>query len=357
VVSSRRGRGNAIGYAFLGIAVLLTIGTLFLALTDRSLADLDLFADDDGSTNPGGKTLAELSATAAVSATPTPTPAGPDPIPSDLELTAQAAYVVHADTGNVLFERDADEFLQPASTLKIFTAMVVLEYASREEVIEIVDSDLVDPVEESSMGLEAGDRVTIHDLLVGLMLPSGNDAANALARTIGARIDGDEAEPPEERFIRAMNQVAADLGLEETTLDHVSGHDRDGQGVTAREMAIATQSLLEKPTLAAIVAMKRADVQVGGANPRIIQLENTNELLVNSDVTGVKTGTTAQAGQCLIVAQRNDDGVTVTVLLGSTDRYADARVLLGLPEPPESDDFEPGPEHTDPVDESTESTP
>jgi serine-type D-Ala-D-Ala carboxypeptidase (penicillin-binding protein 5/6) len=358
VLSRRRNRGNLIGYGFLGLSVLLTIGTLFLAFTEHRVADIQAIWNSDDPNPSSELTLAELSATADALITPTPESTSPDSIAEDLELTAEAAFVLHAESGEVRFERAADDLRQPASTIKIFTALVVLQYAAPEEVIEIVESDVVDPVVESSMRLQAGDRVTVHDLLVGLMLPSGNDAANALARTIGARIDGSENESPQQRFIREMNRIADDLGLDSSELKHVAGHDREGQGVTARELAIATQALLERPTMATIVAMKRADVQVGGPNARILELENTNELLIHEDVFGVKTGTTAEAGECLVVAHRDDDGVTISVLLGSGDRYEDARTLLDLPQPIESDDTdEPGPEHTEPVESSPDSSP
>ena len=351
---SQRGGSGWIGYTFLGISVLLTIGTVFLAVTDRSLADLtdlDSFLNDNDNENVR-TTAADIAARMTPVASPSPTPEGPDAIPEDLELSAAAAFVIHQDTGAVLFERDADTPLQPASTAKIFTAMVVLEYASPEEVIEIMDTDVVDPVAESSMGLEAGDWVTVHDLLVGLMLPSGNDAANALSRTIGARIDGGEDETLDERFIGEMNRLAADLGLNDVNLGHSAGHDRENQVVTARELAVAAEALLDRPSLLTIVAMKRAEIRVGGANPRVLTVDNTNELLVHDEVFGIKTGTTAEAGQCLVVAYREGDSTVIAVILGSEDRYADARALLDLPEPPapsDEDPHEPDPEHTEPV--------
>lgn len=349
---SPRRRSGMSGYIFLGISFLLALGTIFLAVTDHSLADLTgldslVSGDDDNESVQIAGQFDHLTPTA------TPEPQAPDLVPEDINLTARAAYVYHPESDTILFERDADVPLQPASTLKIFTAMVVLEYASPAEVFEIVESDLVDPVLESHMGLAAGDLVTVHDLLVGLMLPSGNDAANALARVIGARIDGDEDEPLVDRFVREMNRVANELGLESTELRHPAGHDRDGQAVTARELAVAAQAVMDSPSLLTIIAMRRAEIRVGGANPRILVVENTNELLIHEDVYGIKTGTTAQAGQCLVVASRHGDTTIISVILGSEDRYGDARALLQLPVPPSEPDQpdEPAPEHTDPVEE------
>lgn len=347
---SPRRRSGLSGYIFLGISVLLAFGTIFLAVTDHSLAELtgidSLFSSDDDSAQIASQ-FDHLTPTA------TPEPQAPDLIPEDIDLTARAAYVYHPESDTILFERDADVPLQPASTLKIFTAMVVLEHAAPAEVIEIVESDLVDPVLESNMGLAAGDLVTVHDLLVGLMLPSGNDAANALARVIGARINGSDDDADVDRFIREMNRVADDLGLESTELRHPAGHDRDDQAVTAREMATAAQALMDSPSLLTIVAMQRAEIRVGGVNPRILDVENTNELLIHEDVYGIKTGTTGRAGECLVVASRHGDTTIISVILGSDDRYGDARTLLQLPEPPpESDEpDDPAPEHTEPVEE------
>jgi serine-type D-Ala-D-Ala carboxypeptidase (penicillin-binding protein 5/6) len=346
-----RGRSGWVGFTFLGLSMLIGLGTLFLALTDRSLADVTnleiLGAGNESST------VNEASLTPVP--TPTPEPEPPLVIDEDLELTAQAAYVVHADTGEVLYEEDADVPLQPASTAKIFTALVVLEYASPQEVIDIEESDVVDPVAESAMGLEAGDRVTVHDLIVGLMLPSGNDAANALSRTIGERIEGAQDESSNDRFLREMNRIAEDLGLEETNLQHAAGHDQDDQQITARELAIGAEALMQRPSLMTIVAMHRAEIKVGGDNARVLTVDNTNELLVHHDVFGVKTGTTSEAGQCLVVASRHGDETVISVILGSEDRYEDASVLLDLPELPEpADDMddEPDPEHTDPITDS-----
>jgi serine-type D-Ala-D-Ala carboxypeptidase (penicillin-binding protein 5/6) len=352
VLEIRRGRSSWVGFSFLGIAIVLTIGTLFLALTDRSLADIADFNSGSADTS-SPQSLDETAATATAEAEIELTPVVPDPLPDDLELSAQAAYVIHSESDTVLFERAADEPLQPASTSKIFTAMVVLEHASPEEVIEIVEEDVVDSEVESSMGLEAGDRVTVHDLLVGLLLASGNDAANALSRTIGARIDsGDADDSIDQRFVAGMNQKVDELGLEATVLKSPAGLDRDDQAVTARELAVAAEVLLERPSLATIVAMKRAEIRVGGENARVIELENTNDLLAHDGVYGIKTGTTGEAGQCLVVAYRNGESTTITVILGSEDRYGDARALLGLeplPETDEGDGEDIDPEHTDPV--------
>jgi serine-type D-Ala-D-Ala carboxypeptidase (penicillin-binding protein 5/6) len=336
----RRSRSRLIGILLLLSSVLI-LGVVVWYSTARYdgavVSGMPALSDLRG--QPGAETPAP------VTPTPSPTPT-PVPIPADLPLTARAALVIVVETGDVLFERDADEPLQPASTIKIVTALTVLKHATPEEVITIHVDDVVDPVEESSMGLRAGDTVTIHDLLVGLLLPSGNDAAKALARHVGERLPPELGHIPQERFVAGLNVVARELGMDGSILVHPAGHDREGQAITARDLAQATIKLLERPALMPIVAMEKAEVRVGGDHARVLTLSNTNELLTETGVHGIKTGTTLGAGQCLVVAYRDGERTLVAVILGSTDRYTDARALLDLPEPPpspegESDDDAP----------------
>ena len=275
---------------------------------------------------------------AASSATPTARPASPvsaqaTPDYTSMNLSAESIYVIDANSGAVRFERQADAARAPASTAKLITALTALKYARPEEVVTIVQSDVVDPVQESNMGLQVGDTVTVHDLFVGLFLPSGNDAANALARFVGERLP-DTSKPPVQRFVDEMNATAATLGMSGSHFVNPSGDDVDGQVVTAHDLAIAARTLLADPALRPIVALPDADVRIGGPNARVMHLTNTNELLLTDGVYGVKTGTTQNAGECLIVAYRTASENVIAVILGSQDRYSDARTLLDLPPPP-----------------------
>lgn len=268
------------------------------------------------------------SSTGASSAPVNASPAAPDP-----DLTARSAYLMSKRTGAALYEKSPDEPLPMASTAKIITALTVLRYARPEEVVTIAPEDVVDPVLESSMGLQAGDMVTVRDLLIGLLLPSGNDAARALARFVGPRLPGDPAANPVKRFVSAMNEVAAGLGMAGSHFVHPAGDDGDGQVATARGLALAAKALLAQPALLPIVAMPHAAVHIGGPNTRVLTLDNTNELLSREGVYGVKTGTTPAAKQCLVFAFRNHGDDVVGVILGSDDRYADANTLLARLQP------------------------
>ncbi len=263
----------------------------------------------------------------------TPVLATPSPDYGSIGLSAKSIVLIDANTGDVLFERSPDDARAPASTSKLVTALTAIQYARPEEVVTIQQTDVVDPVQESNMGLQVGDTVTVHDLFVGLFLPSGNDAANALARFVGERLP-DTSKPPVDRFVDEMNATAARLGMNDSHFVNPSGDDADGEMVTAHDLTLATRALLADSTLRPIVALPTADVRVGGPNARVIRLTTTNELLLTNGVYGVKTGTTDQAGQCLIVAYRTQQENVIAVILDSQDRYADARALLGLPPPP-----------------------
>jgi D-alanyl-D-alanine carboxypeptidase (penicillin-binding protein 5/6) len=265
-------------------------------------------------------------------ATPLPT-AVATPDYAALNLSAKSIEVIDAETGAVRFERDPAAQHAPASTAKIVTALTALRSARPEDVVTIQDADVVDPALESNMGLKTGDTVTVHDLLVGLFLPSGNDAANALARFTGERLP-DDGQPPVQRFIAEMNAEAARIGMTQSHFVNPSGDDAEGQVVTAHDLGVAARALLAEPALRPIVALPAAEVRVGGPDARVISLTNTNELVLTNGVYGVKTGTTDKAGQCLIVAYRQAHENVIAVILDSTDRYADARALLDIPAPP-----------------------
>jgi D-alanyl-D-alanine carboxypeptidase (penicillin-binding protein 5/6) len=165
----------------------------------------------------------------------------------------------------------------------------------------------------SRMGLVAGETLTVRDLLYGLLLPSGNDAAVALAEHVA----GSEA-----AFVRLMNEAAAELGLRGTRFTNAHGNDEPGETTSAADLVLMVRAVLAYPLLAQIVATP--SVQTAGR-----ALTNTNELLgVYRGADGVKTGTTDLAGECLVASVTRDGHRLLTVVLGSQDRYADTRALL-----------------------------
>ncbi|HUG15150.1 MAG TPA: D-alanyl-D-alanine carboxypeptidase [Thermomicrobiales bacterium] len=244
------------------------------------------------------------------------------------EHGATAAIVVDLTTGIELYDHNADAPAPPASTMKVVTALVASELLPLEMVVTIAPSDLLDTEAYSVMGLLAGDEVTVHALLHGLLMPSGGDAALALARAAGAALDP-TARDPIQRFVTELNAYAASIGMRHTHYTNPIGADEPGpQHSSARDLALATQALLDDWLLARIVASRYAVVEVGGPNARAIELFSTNLFLERDDVFGIKTGTDDGAGQCLIAGFWRGDNQILTVVLGSTDRYADTQSLM-----------------------------
>lgn len=227
------------------------------------------------------------------------------------QVMAASALVFDLDAQQTVFELRPDDALPPASTAKIMTALLVLQHALLDESITV--SARAAGAEGSRMGLAAGERLTVMDLLYGLLLPSGNDAAVALAEHVAGS---------EEAFVRLMNEQAAELGMSATRFVNSAGLDEDGQLTSARDLVALVRSLVGYPVFWRIVAAPGATV-----GERI--LKNTNDLLTSfPGADGIKTGTTDAAGECLVASMSRNGHRMVAVILGSSDRYADARKLL-----------------------------
>ncbi len=225
--------------------------------------------------------------------------------------TAASALVIDLPSGKTLYEKAADEPRPPASTAKLMTALVTIDQAPLTDVVRVTERAAAQ--EGSRMGLVAGEELTILDLLHGLLIPSGNDAAVALADYIAGS---------EEDFVGMMNAKAQELGLTSTRFVNSHGLDAPGQLTTATDLAKLARAALENKTLAEIVTLRTASA--AGHS-----LQNTNELLgVYEGADGVKTGTTDEAGECLVATVTRGGRRTLLVELGSTDRYSDARKLF-----------------------------
>ncbi len=226
-------------------------------------------------------------------------------------LSATAALVVDLDADQVLYALNADTPLPPASTVKVMTALVVLQQVSVDDMVTVSYNAAATP--GSRTGLVAPERLTVRDLLYGLLLPSGNDAAVALAEHVAGA---------EDAFVALMNQQAAVLGLTATNFVNVHGLDAAGMTVSAADLVTLTRAALAYPLFAQIVATPSAAI-AGRA------LSNTNELLGRyAGADGVKTGTTDAAGECLVASAVRNGHRVVVAILGSADRYGDARALL-----------------------------
>lgn len=226
-------------------------------------------------------------------------------------LTAASAVAVDLDSGQTLYVYEPGASRPPASTVKVMTALVVLQHADIGDAVVV--SAKAAATGGSRMGLIAGESLTVLDLLYGLLLPSGNDAAVALAEHVA----GDEAS-----FVALMNEAAGTLGLSGTHFANPHGLDDAQQVASAIDLAAITKAALAYPVFAQIVATPQATI-AGRA------LTNTNELLGSyPNADGIKTGTTDAAGECLIASTSRAGHRLLAVVLGSRDRYADARALL-----------------------------
>jgi len=248
-----------------------------------------------------------------------------DAVPEPPDISAAAAYVVDVSIDTPLYARSADERRPPASLVKMMTAIVAHEHAALDDQVVIVAADEVDDEVFSHMGLVAGDTVTVEQLLYGLLVPSGNDAANALARHVGAIIasgDAAAAAASVAAFVAAMNERAAALGMANTHFVNPAGEDVDDQYASARDLATLARVLMEDQKLSEIVASR--EYQTVSVGPELRPygdagiLFNTNNLLAEPGVHGVKTGTTAAAGGNLVTATYfAGDNRVVAVVLGS----------------------------------------
>ncbi|MDR0325600.1 MAG: D-alanyl-D-alanine carboxypeptidase [Oscillospiraceae bacterium] len=227
-------------------------------------------------------------------------------------VSAAGAILIDAATGTVLFEKNADGRRLIASTTKIVTGLVVLEgCADLDEMIEVPIE--ATRVEGSSMYLKAGQAVTVRDLLYGLLLKSGNDAAVALAIHCAGSV---------EAFAAKMNEKAAALGLKNTSFSNPHGLNAEHHYSTARDMAVLTRAALANEAFSRIVSSKYA--QING-----ITIKNHNRMLwYYSGADGVKTGYTIHAGRCLVSSATRDGMRLVAVTLNDHNDWADHTAML-----------------------------
>ena len=236
----------------------------------------------------------------------------------NLAVHGQAAYLVDVDSRTVLWAKDPDTSRAPASLTKLMTAIVAVDDAGSLDRVITVDPAATQ-IEPSLMGLTAGEKVTVREVLYGLFLDSGNDAAEALARGI----------VPRDRFIRQMNQKAKAIGLTNTHYVNPSGLDAPAHGMSAHDIAHLA-AYLDKyyPQLAAIAATK--DITIAAtATHKAFPMENLNRMLwTYPGATGLKTGLTDNAGGCWLATATRNGRHLIAVVLNDTGRSADDAATL-----------------------------
>ena len=262
-----------------------------------------------------------------------------DPLTGPPFLVCRAWAVADAQTGKVLWESRSSEVFDAASTTKIMTAFVILKLAEEKpKVLDelVVFSDRADKTDGSSSKIRAGERIPVRELLYGLLLPSGNDAAIALAEHFGPRFDP----PPQKQghadpvahFVAEMNRTAAQLKLAETRYLNPNGLPEKGHASSARDLARLTAAARQLRLFGQYVSSRlhEANVTARDGSQRSIVWKTTNRLLAISGYTGVKTGYTKAAGSCLVsTGERGRDSLIVVVLgaPSAASAVADSRNL------------------------------
>ncbi len=230
--------------------------------------------------------------------------------------SSSSAVVMEASTGRVLFESNADERLPMASTTKIMTALVAIENGDLDEVVE------VDPraigVEGSSIYLQEGEKLTLRELLFGLMLRSGNDAAEAIAYHIGGSIEG---------FVDMMNKKAKSIGADNTNFENPHGLPSDNHYTTAYNLALISANAMMNPDFKEICQTKY--ISISGPEGTSRSLKNKNKLLWEYEGgNGIKTGYTKAAGKCLVSSAEQDGMQIVCVVLNSSSMWEQCTTLM-----------------------------
>lgn len=277
----------------------------------------------------------------------------PDALDGPPHVTCRAWAVTNALTGKMLWSRESDRPLEIASTTKLMTAYVILKLAEEEPGIlddEVVFSRRADQTRGSTAGLGEGERLTVGQCLYGLLLPSGNDASVALAEHFGvrfavgeaaaenngagadARVGDPQADDPLARFVAEMNRAARALGMSKTSFRNPHGLTAAGHVSTAADLARLAHAAWQLPRLRDYVGTRQHGCTVTGPGGyrRNVVWRNTNQLLKTAGYLGLKTGTTTQAGACLVSTGRRGDDQLFVVVLGATSsdaRYVDSRNL------------------------------
>lgn len=245
------------------------------------------------------------------------------------------SWVIADETGAAIAGKVAESPLPNASTTKLLTAWVVWQHCKEhpdalQEVVQF--SKRADETIGSSSTIREGERVVVHELLYGLLLPSGNDASVALAEHFGARLKVG-ATDAYQAFVDVMNETASELGMSSTHFVNPHGLTEAGHVTSAQDLAILAAQILKDPELSKYVATRRRGVTVASQKgyKRNLVWNNTNRLLAIEGYNGLKTGTTDAAGACLVACGTRDGKTLIVVNLGaasSASRYTDSRNLF-----------------------------
>lgn len=233
------------------------------------------------------------------------------------KVSADAAVLIEVTSGAVLFAKNAEKRRAPASTTKIMTAVVALEKGNLTKVVKV--SRRAAGVPGSTIWLRSGQQLVLKELLEGMMLCSGNDGSVAVAEGVAGSTGA---------FVRLMNLKARELGALQTNFRNPHGLRAPSHYTTAMDLALITRYALGNPRFANLVKTKTAHLEWTDTQKKV-EIRNTNRLLwYLQGADGVKTGTTNEAGHCLVSSATRDGKKFIAVVLHSSDRWADCTRLL-----------------------------
>ena len=235
----------------------------------------------------------------------------------ELSLSAKSAILINALTNEVIYEKNAYEKRGMASTTKIMTALLTIERGNLHKTYVAKDEDV--RIEGTSIGLKEGDRITLETLVQGMLLESGNDAANVSARVIGKS---------RKKFVSLMNQKAKEIGMENTCFKNPSGLTEEGHFSTAYDMALLGSFAIKNKQFRDICS--QSSIRVSYGNPEYQRTFKNHNKLLNSveGAFGIKTGFTKASGRCLVSAAERDGVTLVAVTLSAPDDWNDHKKLF-----------------------------
>lgn len=253
-------------------------------------------------------------------------------------LAAKAAIVIDASSGDILYRAADTKRMYPASTTKVLTALVAIERGNLNDIVTVGDEVKPEEADESSAGLAPGERLKLADLISAMLLPSGNDAARAVAVYIGRQSEKSpslSAAKATRAFVALMNARAKQAGATGSHFDNPHGLHSANHYTTARDMALIAQAAMKLPAFQSIVAKRSYNAPLQGTKASL-PLMNRNLLLQPDSgyyvqgVSGVKTGFTDQAGYCLVSSATRGGSTIIAVAMHSTSEgvWTDSARLL-----------------------------
>ena len=254
--------------------------------------------------------------------------------PIEPDISAEAAILIEIDSGEILYEKNANAPMYPASTTKIMTALLALEHLNLEDKITVPED--MGPADGSAMYLLPGEVFTVRELLDGLLVKSANDAAVLLARTISGDIQS---------FATLMNQRAKDIGCTNTSFANPNGLHDPSHTISAHDMALIAREAMKNATFRKLVSQVNVTLDETPQTPEKRYFRNTNRFLWSTSkiiynneyipikyevVDGIKTGYTGEAGNCLVSSGKKNDIRVISVVFKASgyDVYRDSRLLL-----------------------------